>query len=108
VQHWADGGETSMGNLVLLCRTHHRLVHEAGYGVEMKSGREIVFSMPDGKVIPQGPDGRGPGQPLDRDTPVSPPSRGNVFEITADTAVPHWHGERMDNSVAVDMLLECE
>ena len=119
VQHWADGGETSMDNLVLLCRTHHRLVHEAGYGVEMKAGREAVFSLPDGKVIPQGPDGRGPGQPLDRDTPVSPPSRGNVIEITsrnrekgleitADTAVPRWHGERMDCSVAVDMLLQCE
>ena len=119
VKHWADGGETSMGNLVLLCRIHHRLVHEAGYGVEMRPGREVVFSLPVGKVIPQGPDGRGPGQPLDRDTPVSPPSRGNVIEITsrnrekglritADTAVPQWHGERMDNSVAVEMLLECE
>lgn len=104
VQHWADGGETCMGNLVLLCRTHHRLVHEAGYGVEMKAGREVVFSLPDGRVIPQGPDER---------------SRGNVFEITsrnrekglgitADTAVPEWYGDRMDESVAVEMLLGCE
>ena len=28
VRHWADGGPTSLDNLVLLCRRHHRAVHE--------------------------------------------------------------------------------
>jgi len=28
VVHWAEGGATSLGNLVLLCRAHHRKVHE--------------------------------------------------------------------------------
>lgn len=31
VQHWADGGTTDVDNLVTLCRTHHRLLHEGGY-----------------------------------------------------------------------------
>jgi hypothetical protein len=119
IQHWADGGETSMDNLVLLCRTHHRLVHEAGYGVHKSADKGVIFSMPDGKIIPRGPDARGPGQPLDRDSPVSPPSRGNVvaikwknhrngLKITPETSVPEWHGEKMDNGTAVDMLLWCE
>jgi Domain of unknown function (DUF222)/HNH endonuclease len=28
LRHWLHGGPTDLGNLVLLCRTHHRAVHE--------------------------------------------------------------------------------
>ncbi|HUH12306.1 MAG TPA: DUF222 domain-containing protein [Longimicrobiales bacterium] len=34
VTHWADGGATSLANCLLLCRFHHRLVHEGGWRVE--------------------------------------------------------------------------
>ena len=30
IHHWAEGGETKLSNLVSLCRTHHRAVHEGG------------------------------------------------------------------------------
>jgi hypothetical protein len=46
ILHWADGGETAMDNLVLLCRRHHRLVHEGGFGVHRGAGNEIWFSYP--------------------------------------------------------------
>jgi hypothetical protein len=32
--HWADGGGTDLDNLVLLCRRHHRLVHEHGWTIQ--------------------------------------------------------------------------
>jgi hypothetical protein len=31
LRHWVDGGATALGNLVLLCRTHHTAVHEHGW-----------------------------------------------------------------------------
>jgi hypothetical protein len=33
IEHWVDGGVTSLDNLVLLCRGHHRAVHEGGFTV---------------------------------------------------------------------------
>jgi uncharacterized protein DUF222 len=56
IRHWADGGETNLSNLLLMCRPHHRLVHEGGFGLGMVDGRP-VFRRPDGSVIE---DGRAP------------------------------------------------
>jgi hypothetical protein len=55
IQHWANGGETALYNLVLLCRHHHRLVHEGGFGVERIDGGALQFNRPDGQPIVEHP-----------------------------------------------------
>ncbi|MFV8753655.1 DUF222 domain-containing protein [Nannocystaceae bacterium ST9] len=39
VEAWAEGGETSISNLVLLCPGHHGLVHEGKLHVEVRTGK---------------------------------------------------------------------
>jgi hypothetical protein len=43
IRHWADGGTTSIDNLVLLCRRHHRLVHHRRFTVEMTNERPRFY-----------------------------------------------------------------
>jgi Domain of unknown function (DUF222)/HNH endonuclease len=51
IVHWADGGPTAVGNLILLCRPHHRCLHDSsGFRLELIDGRP-VFSRPDGSVL---------------------------------------------------------
>ena len=55
VVHWAQGGETKLSSLMLLCRHHHRLVHEGGYAVQARAGG-FEFTDPAGRPIPQVPE----------------------------------------------------
>ena len=100
IRHWADGGETALANLVLLCRRHHRAVHEEGFRVHADGGA-IGFLRPDGRPLPEAPDApdwEGPAlAPVDRrlaDAGVG---------IDAETA-PRWQGERLDVGWAIDVL----
>jgi hypothetical protein len=48
--HWADGGLTALRNLVLMCRRHHRLVHEGRFRLELTNGKPS-FRKPDGTIL---------------------------------------------------------
>jgi hypothetical protein len=46
LQHWADGGKHVMDNLVLLCRRHHRKVHEEGWRLGITADGNIAAIPP--------------------------------------------------------------
>jgi hypothetical protein len=93
IEHWARGGATDLDNLVLLCRRHHRLVHEGGYTVTRRSGGAIAFHRPDGRRIPACPSRAG-GRP----TALAPTRR-------PDACVSLWAGERLDLHLGVQAML---
>lgn len=52
-RHWTrDRGPTDSWNLVGLCFTHHRLVHEGGWEVTGNADDELAFVAPDGRRLP--------------------------------------------------------
>jgi hypothetical protein len=57
IRHWADGGVIRPENLILLCRTHHRLLHEGGFRLESnpKDPARPIFVNPRGIRIPETP-----------------------------------------------------
>jgi hypothetical protein len=55
VTHWADGGATRLDNLLLLCRRHHRLVHEGGVAVTVAPDGAVMFTLPSGRHLASSP-----------------------------------------------------
>ena len=53
--HWAHGGSTGVENLTLLCRRHHRLVHEGGIGVRRGTDGRVTFHLANGGCIEPAP-----------------------------------------------------
>jgi hypothetical protein len=105
IKHWADGGETSLENLVTLCRYHHRQLHSGNYfiSVDRESGNSILrFITPSGATIktsyyPQYPK-------------VSAESSSRALQALApsvdfETAITKWRGESCDYGMTVDALL---
>ncbi len=54
LRHWAQGGPTTLSNLALLCRRHHRAVHEEGYQVDRDPDGTLQFRRPDGRPSARG------------------------------------------------------
>ena len=103
IKHWADGGETSLENLVQLCRRHHRLVHEGGFGCERQTNGKVVFRdqrgemLADSFVLPSIGDQQNPIEWMEAQIPD--------VQVDADTCVPIMRaGETIDWDLAVGHL----
>ena len=56
IHHWARGGPTDLDNLVLLCHTHHRMLHEGGWRLRGHPAEELVWLRPDGSRLETSPE----------------------------------------------------
>jgi hypothetical protein len=54
--HWVDGGETDLDNCVLLCKRHHRMVHEGDWKLIKVDGEIITIAPNTIFGLPRGPD----------------------------------------------------
>ena len=52
IEHWSKGGETRVDKMLLLCSSHHRLVHEGGYDIRQDHKGGWYFRRPDGRAVP--------------------------------------------------------
>jgi hypothetical protein len=107
IHHWCDGGETKLENLVLLCRRHHRLVHEQGYeiinhGMSRHRGH-IEFRQPDRQILPEAlyPQFT-EHQAREENLEIERQHQRMGLDIDQFTAVTRWQGERMDYSMAIE------
>lgn len=80
---WSEGGETKLDNLILLCRFHHRAVHEGGWRVEMGQAGGAPGTVPGAARF---------RDPKGRVVPAAPSVRADVrVPSTADAGLRNWH-----------------
>jgi hypothetical protein len=102
IRHWAQGGPTTLSNLTLLCRQHHRAVHEEGFQVERQANGELCFRDPNGERIPNS--AAPPTVPSDPVATIRARNETTGIHIDARTSKPDWLGERLDLGYAIDVL----
>jgi hypothetical protein len=113
IEHWANGGETRLSNLALLCRFHHRQVHEGGVAIHVLNDGALRFAMKDGRSFVS-------LAPARLDSADAPPADDMLqgdwtdlvathdsanIAVTPATAVTRWTGESMDYGVATDAFI---
>ncbi len=101
IVHWADGGETKLSNLVLLCRRHHRLLHEGGFSVRMSEDGAVRFFHRRGRPLEQSPAPPPVGLHAARELVEHLENAGIL--ITGNESMPTWDGRPLD----LPYIMEC-
>lgn len=61
VRFWRHGGTTDTDNLILLCSTHHRALHNGEFAITPRGHQQFTFHRADGSLIETAPSTRSPG-----------------------------------------------
>jgi hypothetical protein len=112
IQHWINGGETNLQNTILICRRHHRFVHEWNYSIErVEDAWEFV--RPDGQRVSAAPP-RPEVSPmigqaittLNADNPLASTTTGDGVHAWGHPwpSAPGWDGVPVDYEACVDSL----
>ncbi len=103
IEHWLHGGETRLGNIVLLCTFHHHLVHEGGWTITASADGAFLFHSPVGTPL-------APMPPWERADNVlawlSEWADERNLDLGPDVNMPLWDGTKPDYELAVSALLE--
>jgi hypothetical protein len=102
VWSWTNWGPTNLDNVALLCRFHHRLVHEGGFGICRDADGDLVFCRPGGQAIPGIAEAPARLRPRPQDTQ---PGAGQLHRRAHLQALS---GEPMDRDLAVHAVLTTE
>ena len=102
VEHWADGGETKLDNLLLLCRFHHRALHEGGFRVVLEPDGTSRFYTARGVPIPEAP--RAPTVAAQPAVELSRHNWRAGLAIDAFTGFPTWEGGPANYNYALEGL----
>jgi hypothetical protein len=91
-----------LSNLAMLCRRHHRAVHEEGYQVDRQPDGALCFRRPDGRLVPEvPPPPEVAGDPV---KVLRARHEADGLDLHPRTAMPGWMGERLDVAWAIGVL----
>jgi hypothetical protein len=99
IRHWIHGGATTAENLVLLCSTHHRLVHEGLADIQVRGG-EVSFFDRHRRCLEAAPR----AATVEGDATAIIEAWNEELEIEAESNLPGWNGERLDLDWAAEAL----